>query len=151
MNEHAIRVEALVEQVLMTIDEPYESLRMTIEKHPYTSMGDPKSVGSGAWHLEHLCEVFRIHAKAFMGQDEINSWPTMPEGLADQVEMLKQDAARFAEWCRANPERVGDVHHGEDLSFEMMMGVMHRHIVWHAAAIHYWCLWVGNSSNPGAE
>jgi hypothetical protein len=143
MNEHATRVEALVEQVLMTIDEPYESLRMTIEKHPFARMGDPNQEGSGAWHLAHVCEVFRIHARAFMGKDEIASWPSMPSGLADQVEMLKADAARFAAWCRANPDRVGDVHHGEDLSFELMMGVMHRHIVWHAAAVHYWCLWKG--------
>ncbi len=143
MDEHAIRVEALVEQVLMTIDEPYESLRMTIEKHPLERMGDPNEVGSGAWHLAHVCEVFRIHAKAFMGKDEIDSWPIMPDGLAEQVEMLKADAGRFAEWCREHPDRVGDVYHGEDLSFEMMMGVMHRHIVWHAAAVHYWCLWKG--------
>lgn len=141
MNEHTARVEALVEQVLMTIDEPYESLRMTIEKHPYKTMGDPETVGSGAWHLLHLCEVFRIHAKAFMGAAEIESWPARPDGLAANVEMLREDAARFASWCRMNPQRVGDVHHGEDLSFAMMMGVMHRHIVWHAAAVHYWCLW----------
>jgi hypothetical protein len=143
MTEHAIRVEALVEQVLMTIDEPYESLRMTIEKHPLERMGDPNQVGSGAWHLAHVCEVFRIHARAFMGKDEIASWPSMPDGLVDRVEMLKADAGRFAEWCRVHPDRVGDVYHGEDLSFEMMMGVMHRHIVWHAAAVHYWCLWKG--------
>lgn len=143
MNEHATRVEALVEQVLMTIDEPYESLRMTIEKHPLERMGDPNDVGSGAWHLAHVCEVFRTHARAFMGKDEIAKWPAMPDALAEQVEMLKADAGRFAEWCRAHPDRVGDVHHGEDLSFELMMGVMHRHIVWHAAAVHYWCLWKG--------
>tara|TARA_E500000318_G_scaffold96155_1_gene96345 strand:- start:56956 stop:57402 length:447 start_codon:yes stop_codon:yes gene_type:complete len=145
MDEHAIRVEALVEQVLMTIDEPYESLRMTIEKHPYERMGDPSKVGSGAWHLMHVCEVFRIHARAFMGEDEIASWPSMPDGLAEQVEMLKEDAGRFADWCRSDPDRVGDVHHGEDLSFEFMMGVMHRHIVWHAAAVHYWCVWKGQA------
>lgn len=145
MSEHATRVDALVEQVLMTIDEPYESLRMTIERHPLERMGDPSEEGSGAWHLAHLCEIFRIHARAFMGSAEIERWPKMPEGLGASVEMLKEDAARFAGWCRANPERVGDVHHGEDLTFEMMMGVMHRHIVWHAAAVHYWCLWKGGA------
>ena len=145
MNEHAVRVESLVEQVLMTIEEPYESVRWMLERHPYETMGDPERVGSGAWHLMHLCEVFRVHAKAFMGSAEIERWPATPEGLGASVEVLKQDAGRFAAWCRANPERVGDVHHGEDMPFEVMMGVMHRHIVWHAAAVHYWCLWKGGA------
>ncbi len=145
MSEHATRVDALVEQVLMTIEEPYESVRWMLERHPFETMGDPEQEGSGAWHLMHLCEVFRIHARAFMGEDEIGSWPSMPDGLEGQVEMLKEDAGRFADWCRAHPDQVGDVHHGEDLSFEMMMGVMHRHIVWHAAAVHYWCLWKGKA------
>lgn len=147
MNEHQIRVGALVEQVLLTIDEPYESLRMTIEKHPFERMGDPDAVGTGAWHLMHVCEVFRVHARAFMGAEEIEAWPSMPDGLGACVEMLREDADRFAAWCLANPQRVGDVHHGEDLTFAMMLGVMHRHIVWHAAAMHYWCLWKGCSGS----
>jgi hypothetical protein len=145
MNEHAARVDALVDQVLMTIDEPYESVRWMLDQHSYASMGDPQQEGSGAWHLMHLCEVFRIHAQAFLGADEIGSWPSMPGGLGSCVEMLREDAGRFAAWCRANPELVGDVHHGEDLTCAMMIGVMHRHIVWHAAAVHYWCLWKGRS------
>lgn len=143
MSEHTLRVETLVDQVLMTIDEPYESLRWMLEKHPCESLGDPGEVGTGAWHLVHTCAVFRIHAGAFMGAGEVGAWPPMPEGLGGCVEMLRADAGRFASWCRANPGRVGGVHHGEDLTMEMMMGVMLRHIVWHSAAAHYWCLWRG--------
>lgn len=128
----------------MTIEEPYESVRWMLERHPYETMGDPTQVGSGAWHLVHLCAVFRIHARAFMGAKAIEQWPEMPEGLGACIEMLRADAHRFAGWCRANPERIDRVTHGEEMSFELMMGVMHRHIVWHAAAVHYWCLWKGD-------
>ena len=143
MNEHETRVETLVEQVLMTIREPYESVRWMLDRHPYETMGDPQQEGSGAWHLMHLCEVFRIHAKAFVGADEIGRWPTAPEGLGASVEMLNADADRFAQWCRANADHIDRVKHGEEMAFEVMMGVMHRHIVWHSAAVHYWCLWKG--------
>ncbi len=141
MDLHEARVEALVEQVLMTIRAPYESVRWMLERHGYETMGDPGQEGSGAWHLVHLCEVFRIHCRAFMGEEAIGRWPKPPRGLAERVEMLEEDAVRFAAWCRSNPDRVGRVTHGQEMSFEEMMGVMLRHIVWHAAAVHYWCLW----------
>jgi hypothetical protein len=146
MNEHQIRVEALIEQVLMTIREPYESVRWMLGLHGFAEMGDSSVEGSGAWHFEHLCEVFRIHVKAFMGAEAVAEWPTMPESLEDQALGLDADAQRFADWCRSNPERVGDVTHGEKMRFEDMIGVMHRHIVWHAAAVHYWCLWKSSGS-----
>ena len=80
-----------------------------------------------------------------MGAEVIASWPSLSESLEDSVAMLDADADRFAGWCRANPSRVGRVKHGDEMSFEEMMGVMHRHIVWHAAAVHYWCLWRGGN------
>lgn len=150
MNEHEIRVDAVVGQLLKTIDEPWESLGWVLEKHPPGTMGDPRRTGSAAWHLMHIAEVFRIHAKAFMGGDEIERWPTMPDDGAGAGRMVREDAHRFAAWCKANPNRVGRVVHGQEQSFEEMMGVMLRHIVWHAAAVHYWFIWY-RESNSHAE
>lgn len=147
MNDHEIRIDATLDQLLKTIDEPWESLRWVLEKYPPEKMGDPSQTGTGAWHLMHLVEVFRIHAKAFMGQGEIERWPAMPTGVESAGKMVREDAHRFAAWCKANPERVGTVKHGQEQTFQEMMGVMLRHIVWHAAAVHYWCLWKGTSSN----
>lgn len=147
MNEHEIRVEAAVGQLLKTIDEPWESLCWTLGRHPIETMGDPKHEGSGAWHLMHIAEVLRIHARAFMGTEEIERWPAMPTDVAGAAAMVREDAYRFAAWCKASPQRVGTVMHGEEQGFEEMLGVMLRHIVWHAAAVHYWCVWKGGSSN----
>lgn len=145
MNEHEIRIDAALGQLLKTIDEPWESLGWVLGKYRPQTMGDPTQTGSGAWHLMHIAEVFRVHAGAFMGAAEIGRWPSMPADVAGAGEMVRADAMRFAAWCKANPDRVGRVVHGQEQSFEDMMGIMSRHIVWHAAAVHYWCLWKGGS------
>ena len=141
MNEHEIRIDAALGQLLKTIDEPWESLGWTLEKYPPETIGDSSQTGSAAWHLMHIAEVFRIHAKAFMGADAVGQWPKMPSDVAGAGKMVREDAHRFAAWCKANPNRVGRVVHGQEQSFEEMMGVMLRHIVWHAAAVHYWFVW----------
>lgn len=141
MNEHEIRVEAALGQLLKTIDEPWESLGWVLNTYPPETMGDPKQTGSAAWHLMHIAEVFRVHAKAFVGAEEIERWPLMPSDVSEAGKIVREDAHRFAKWCRLNPDRVGRVVHGEEQGFEEMMGVMLRHIVWHAAAVHYWFIW----------
>lgn len=146
MDEHAIRVEALVGQLLATVREPWESLRQTLDKHAWTEIGDIDEEGSGAWHLMHIAEVFRVHARAAMGQwggDEVDSWPAIERSVAGAGRMIREDVERFGAWCLEHTERCGRVTHGEEMFFDEMMGVMLRHIVWHAAAVHYWCLWKG--------
>ena len=147
MNEHAIRVQAVVGQLLASVQEPWESLRQTLDKHDWSDMGDGATVGSGAWHLLHIAEVFRIHAKAVMGADELDRWPAIElssdAGVEHAGATVRLDVERFAAWCLEHPEQCGQVTHGEDMPFEEMLGVMLRHIVWHAAAVHYWCLWKG--------
>jgi hypothetical protein len=143
MNEHAVRVEALVGQLLATVREPWESLRMALDKHAWMEIGDIDEEGSGAWHLMHIAEVFRIHAKAAMGEwgKEVDDWPPIVKSVAGAGRMIREDVERFSAWCIEHPERCGRVTHGEEMFFDEMIGVMLRHIVWHAAAVHYWCLW----------
>jgi len=146
MNAHEIRVGALIGQLLASVREPWESLRQTLDKHAWVEIGDIDEVGSGAWHLMHIAEVFRIHAKAAMGEwgaDEVGGWPPIEQSVAGAGRMIREDVERFSAWCLEHPERCGRVTHGEEMFFDEMIGVMLRHIVWHAAAVHYWCLWKG--------
>ena len=144
-DEHAIRVETLVGQLLATVREPWESLRQALDKHAWSDMGDIDETGTAAWHLMHIAEVFRIHAMAAMGEwgSEVDDWPSIERSVAGAGRMVREDVERFSEWCREHPERCGRVTHGEEMFFDEMIGVMLRHIVWHAAAVHYWCLWKG--------
>ena len=146
MDEHQLTVLGGVTQIMMAIDAPYESVKMLLDQHPCETMGDPEEEGSGAWHLKHMCEIFRVHAKAVMGETEVASWPSMPKGLRACAMMLKEDAMRFTMWCMTHVHQIDTVTYGEEMSFEEMTGIMSRHIVWHAAAVHYWCTWKGGSA-----
>lgn len=146
MNEHAIKVRAVVDQLLASVREPWESLRQALDKHAWLEMGDIEETGTAGWHLMHIAEVFRIHAKAAMGEwgaEEVGDWPAIERSAAGAGRMVREDVERFCAWCLEHPERCGRVTHGDEMDFEEMIGVMLRHIVWHAAAVHYWCLWKG--------
>lgn len=145
MDEQQLTVMGGVTQIMMAIDAPFESVKMLLEQHPCETMGDPEEVGSGAWHLKHMCEVFRVHAKAIVGEEEVARWPKMPRGVRACAMMLKEDAMRLIIWCIPRADRIKQVTYGEEMGIEDMMGIMSRHIVWHAAAVHYWCLWKGGS------
>ena len=118
---------------------------MTLDLHPFAEMGDPSIEGSGAWHLVHLAQIFRTHAQYIVGEDEIERWGAFPdvsiETLPMVVEGLIDDCDRFCSWCRANLDRCVEVEYGGEHSFEDMLGIMLRHVIWHAAAVHYWCVW----------
>jgi len=145
MKNESERIDAVIEQLLAAVREPWESLRQTLDGHAWVEMGDIDKTGSGAWHLMHIAEVLRVHAKAVMGE-EVDGWPAIERSVTGAGRMVREDVERFAAWCLENPEKCGDVNHGGAMSFEEMIGVMLRHIVWHAAAVHYWCLWKGSSS-----
>ena len=132
-------------QLEAAINAPWESLAMTLDLHPFSKMGDPTIEGSGAWHLVHIAAVFRTHAMHVVGEAEMSKWGSLPEPSEETlpivVEMLIEDCERFGHWCRSNPELCTTVEYGEEHTFEQMLGVMLRHIIWHAAAVHYWCKW----------
>ncbi|MFK7882643.1 MAG: hypothetical protein AB8F26_00480 [Phycisphaerales bacterium] len=130
-------------QIRASIDEPFESIRMTLDLHPADTLGDPADEGSAAWHLRHAAEVFRTHAHHLIGP-ETNDWPPLPTDATkhlDAIETLRADAARVTEWASEHLDPSATVHYGRDLTVSDMLGVMLRHIVWHAAAAHYWCRW----------
>ena len=118
---------------------------MTLDMHPFAQMGDPAIEGTGAWHLVHIATVFRTHAKHVVGEDEIGRWSPMPpasvESLPMIVEVLMEDCELFCAWCKTNPDRCTNVDYGSEQTFNEMLGVMLRHVVWHAGAVHYWCIW----------
>tara|TARA_R110002073_G_scaffold118918_1_gene258678 strand:+ start:593273 stop:593713 length:441 start_codon:yes stop_codon:yes gene_type:complete len=135
----------VLEQLEATITAPWESLSMTLDMHPFDQMGDPTIEGTGAWHLVHIATVFRTHAKHVVGEAETDKWSALPdpstESLPMIVEVLMDDCQQFCQWCRTNPQKCTDVQYGENQTFNAMLGVMLRHIVWHAGAVHYWCIW----------
>lgn len=143
MSEHEIRIQAALGQLVRAVHEPWETLGWVLEQYTPEQMGDPGQEGSGAWHLVHLGQIFRVHAAVFMGEDAVDAWPELPGDAKGAGAMVKQDLERFVAWCREDPSRVGEVEYGQRQGFEDMLGVMLRHIVWHAAAVHYWCIWKG--------
>ena len=140
------RIDAVVGQLGAGGREPWESLRETLDGDAWVEMGDVDEVGSGGWHLMHIAEVFRVHAKAVIGDAEVEGWPAIERSVTGAGRMVREDVERFAAWCVEHPDRCGVVKYGGEMSFEEMVGVMLRHIVWHSAAVHYWCLWRGSSS-----
>ncbi len=131
-------------QLEAAINAPWESLAMTLDMHSFSKMGDPTIEGSGAWHLVHIATVFRNHAKHVVGDEQIEQWSPMPESSIENlpmiVETLIEDCEQFCNWCRSNPDQQS-IDYGGDQTFEQMLGIMLRHIIWHAAAVHYWCKW----------
>ena len=132
-------------QLEASISAPWESLAMTLDMHPFSSMGDPTTEGSAAWHLVHIATVFRNHAKHVVGEEQIEQWSPMPESSIQNlpiiVEALSEDCERFCQWCRSNSAQCNAIDYGGENTFEEMLGIMLRHIIWHAAAVHYWCKW----------
>lgn len=127
-------------QIQAAIDAPWESIKMTLDQHPIETMGDPIEEGTAAWHLRHTAEVFRTHANHLIGP-ETDRWPPVPTEIAEAIEILRADARRLSEWATDHLDPAATVHYGQDQSVSDMLGVMLRHIIWHAAAAHYWCQW----------
>lgn len=127
-------------QIRACVDAPWESIAMTLAEHPADTLGDPEEPGTAAWHLHHTAEIFRLHAHHLIGP-ETDAWPPVPPEAIAAIAVLRADLDRLealaAEHLR--PDMV--VSYGPDQSVSDMLGVMLRHIVWHAAAAHYWCRW----------
>lgn len=127
-------------QILAAIDEPFESIRMTLDQHPPHTLGDPAEEGSAAWHLVHTALVFRTHARHLVGT-QTEDWPEIPADVEGAITVLRQDAERVRNWASTNLDPNISITYGQDQSASQMLGIMLRHIVWHAAAAHYWCKW----------
>lgn len=130
-------------QIRACVDAPWESIAMTLAEHPADTLGDPAQPGTAAWHLHHTAAVFRLHARHLIGP-QTDTWPPIPTDPPDPIaaiETLRADLDRLDDWAEQHLHAHTTVTYGQDQSASDMLGVMLRHIVWHAAAAHYWCCW----------
>jgi hypothetical protein len=125
-----------------TVSDQWESLDQVLREHANVELGHPHLAGTGLWHLRHMVEIFRIHAAAASNGDLAFSGdiPHDPGPLRD---MLIAHIDEFLAWAGAQtPKRLTRaVYYGDQITFPQMLGVMMRHITWHAAAVHYWVKW----------
>lgn len=127
-------------QIRACVDEPWESVAMTLAEHPAETLGDPAEPGTAAWHLHHIAEMFRLHASHLIGP-ETDAWPPIPPDPTGAIDTLRADLVRLEAWAAAHLRPDAVIDYGGPRSASEMLGVMLRHIVWHAAAAHYWCCW----------
>lgn len=135
-------LDAALEMLLQTVDDPWESIDQALRDIPAGGLGDPWAEASPAWHLWHTFEVFRYHAARVIGDEGVAAWPAGPtqDASPEAVRLaLRADVHSFVAWARANHNEFASmkIHHGQDKPPIEMLGVMARHIVWHAAAVYY--------------
>jgi len=61
--------ERLAAQLFMlraTITCPWESVDQLLREHADRSLGDASVPRTGTWHLRHIVEIFRLHARTTM-------------------------------------------------------------------------------------
>ncbi len=127
-------------QIRACVDAPWESIAMTLSDHAGEDFGDPVQPGTAAWHMHHTAEIFRRHARHLIGP-ATEAWPPVPADPLAAIETLRGDLTRLEAWAADGLRPDAVVFYGRDQSVSDMLGVMLRHIVWHAAAAHYWCCW----------
>ncbi len=144
------------------IIEPWESVDQVIESIERDSalLGDPTREGTGAWHLRHIVEVFRLHARTVMaGAGDPAAAATLPPpeaSIPDAAEWsprlardeLLADVETFCAWLAAQSDDTLSeaFNYGRRVDVMTMLSVMLQHITWHAAAVHYWRKW---KASPG--
>jgi hypothetical protein len=129
-----------IAQIRACVEAPWESVAMTLAAHPAETLGDPAQPGTAAWHLRHIAEIFRLHARHLVGP-ETEAWPAIPPDAVAAIGTIRGDLACVEAWAAEHLRPDAVVDYGGPLSASAMLGVMLRHIVWHAAAAHYWCCW----------
>lgn len=140
-----------------TVIEPWESVDQVIEEaaRDRTDLGDPLTEGTAGWHLRHIVEIFRLHARTVMeGVGDTAAAATItppdapiptdgrwsPRSVRDD---LLRDVDTFCGWLLRQPDGVlaRPFAYGRPVDATTMLSVMIQHITWHAAAVHYWMKW----------
>lgn len=135
-----------------TVDDEWESIAQLLRDHAGADFADHLTPGTGAWHMRHTVEVFRLHARSTMRAlgapaDLIEAIPSdkdpIPNDMAAMRDALRADIARFSEWAVTLPPEALATRfkYGRETDFIQMLGMMTRHISWHTAAAHYWRKW----------
>jgi hypothetical protein len=134
---------------------PYESVDQLIGEHGGRDLGDPLTPGTGAWHLRHIVEIFRLHARTVLlglGEvaERVDAMIAKPEApipavpSAARAELLA-DIDAFTSWINAqgHDRLARRFKYGSETDLPSMLVCMSVHITWHAAAVHYWVKWKG--------
>jgi hypothetical protein len=139
-----------------TVTDEWESLDQVLREHASVDLGHPHIAGTGLWHLRHTVEIFRIHAAA-ASNGELSYAGDIPQNPAAIRDTLLAQIDEFIVWTGGQSAKRlrRPVYYGKQLSFVDMLGIMSRHITWHAAAVHYWVKWKSQadaaSAGGGAE
>lgn len=132
---------------------PWESVDQVVREHGGTDLGDPLTPGTAAWHLRHIIEIFRQHARVVMLA--LNEKPTRVDGAIASLDgvawasaqasrdTLLADVDAFIKWAAMLPEEAINrpFAYGKETNLAKMIACMSVHITWHSAAVHYWCKW----------
>lgn len=120
----------------------WESVDQVLKDHGDKPLGDPLTPGTGAWHLRHIVEVFREHARVMRGDPNPDTRP-IPADPRAMRDALLADVDDFCAWARAQPPGLAErpITYGQTMPFTEMLAGTVQHITWHAAAIHYWTKW----------
>jgi hypothetical protein len=131
-------MRSAIQVLRSTVGHPWESVGRIVELYGASDLGDPAAPGTPAWHLGHIAEVFRLHAGTVSG-DALTFPEPIPTTPASVRDTLRADIERFIGWVEAQPEErlAQRFEYGHPMDATEMLGEMIRHIVWHAAAVHY--------------
>ena len=147
------QLSAALHLLRQTVVYPWESVDQVVAQHGGRDLGDPSTPGTGAWHLRHIVEVFRLHARTTMlGMgapthaveslipDPAAAIPPVPAQARDA---LLADIDAFSAFALASSpaDRVRRFDYGSSTQLGEMLVCMTLHITFHAAAVHYWCRW----------
>ncbi len=121
---------------------PYESVDQVVAEHGGRDLGDPHTPGTGAWHLRHILEIFRLHARTVLLAKPEAPIPSVPS--AARAELLA-DIDAFTSWInvQSHDRLARRFKYGSETDLPSMLMCMSVHITWHAAAVHYWVKWKG--------
>jgi hypothetical protein len=124
-----------------TVTLRWESVDQVLKDHGDKPLGDPDTPGTGAWHLRHIVEIFREHARVMRGDKapDARPIPSTPRAARDA---LLADVDAFIVWARTVPNLASrTITYGSTMPFMEMFAGTVQHITWHAAAVHYWTKW----------
>lgn len=144
------RLEAQLFMLRATVTYPWESVDQLLREHADRPLGDASVPGTGAWHLRHIVEIFRLHARTTMLG--LGAEPAAVEDLVQRPDAaiaalpppardgLLSELDAFSAWTlRQSDEALARrFTYGSETDLESMLVCMSVHITWHAAAVHYW-------------
>lgn len=147
-----------------TVVEPWESVDQVVAEHGAAELGDPLTESTGAWHLRHIVEIFRVHGRVVLdglggsGASGLIARPEDPVPLEGKWDVravrdeLLADVDRLGGWLMEQEAETlaRPLVYGRPTDLTTMLSVMLQHIVFHAAAVHYWVKWKGRETGVRA-